>query len=146
MKKLLSILIAVLSIATSTAQFQVAQKVKAIEVIWQDTYGWNTLCRQEQNDGVYYYMLILKSSNQFDNKIVINLGGLEKTKNTLSQLINDLFVKGEVYNLVDDKGEAFVAKCGFGKTYSIYKDGYAGYGGLYIGRVEAMLSALLQIQ
>lgn len=140
MKKFLLTLVAVLCVASAFAQFKVEQQQKMPEVVWQDGFRWVALYEQDLGNGEYYYMIGLRTSNQFDDKLLIHLGKREKAKATLLQLQNDLYEEGKTYNLSDDKGESFTLICSAFNIYHIYKDGYAGYGYIKLGQLPKMLS------
>lgn len=142
MKKVLLFMIAVFSISLASAQFEVQVKVKKPERLWQDAFSWAFLYKQEQSDASDYYFIALRSSNQFDDRIILHLGGKDKAKATIAQLANDLYKKGEIYELVDDRGEAFTMQCEAMNYYRILKQGYAGYGSLSVGWLNKMYSAL----
>lgn len=140
MKKILLAIIAVLCINTATAQFKVVEKQKTADVVWSSFGGHQALWAQEQSNGEYYFFLAFNTTNQFDDKMIISLGKIDKAKATLSQLLNDLHKEGEVYELADDKGEAFTMQCSVLNQYKITKSGYAGYAYLTLGQVSKMLS------
>ena len=142
MKKILFAVLAMLVFGTSSAQFKVEQKQKFPEVVWQDGFKWAALYQQELDNGELYYFIGLRSSNQFDDKMLLHLGKKDKAKVTLQQLANELHKEGEIYELSDDKGEPFTMHCIAMNYYRIYKKGYAGYGSLSIGQVRKMLSAI----
>ena len=140
MKKFLLILVAVLCATSASAQFKVEQQQKMPEVVWQDGFRWVALYEQDLENGEYYYMIGLRTSNQFDDKLLIYLGKREKAKATLLQLQNDLYERGKTYNLSDDKGESFTQICQPFNMYHIYKSGYAGYGFIKRGQLPKILS------
>lgn len=143
MKKILIALIAVLSVVSASAQFKVQEKQTMPEVVWRSAMGGhNKLYRQKLQNGEYYYFIGVATTNQFDDKMLIHLGKIDKAKATLLQMANDLYREGEIYELTDDKVEPFTLQCAAFNQYVLFKKGYAGRAYITIGQVEKMLSAL----
>ena len=142
MKKIIIAVLALLSIGVVQAQFKVEQKQSAPEAIWREGFGWVSLYQQNVGNGEDYYFIACRSSNQFDDMMLIHLGSKEKALATLAQLEKDLYVEGEIYELSDDKGESFTLKCGKFNYYYIYKRGYAGYGYIKMTHIPKMQSAI----
>lgn len=143
MKKLLLVVLTMLAFGTTSAQFKVAGKQKMPEIVWKDAFSWVALYQQELSNGELYYFIGLRSSNQFDDKMLLHLGKKDKAKVTLQQLANELHKEGEIYELSDDKGEPFTMHCIAMNYYRIYKTRYAGYGTFSIGQVRKMQSAIV---
>ena len=141
MKKLLFSVLAAFAIITASAQFKVEQKQSFPEAIWREAFGWVSLYKQDMGNGEYYYLIGCRSSNQFDDMMLINLGRKAKAKATLLQF-HDLYVKGEIYELEDDKGEKFTAQCIAMNNFRLFKRGYAGYGTIQLKHIRTMLSVL----
>lgn len=140
MKKILLAMIAVLFVGTASAQFQVKEKQCLPEVVWQDAFRWVGFYQQDLGNNDYYYMFGLRTSNQFDDRLLIHLGRGNKTVSTLRQLLNELYSEGKIYELTDDKGEPFTLICKPFNIYHIYKKGYAGYAHIKLSQVETILS------
>ncbi|MBQ2395238.1 MAG: hypothetical protein II307_05700 [Alistipes sp.] len=145
MKKVLLFMIAVLTISSASAQFQVQEKQKLPEVVWRSPLGGHVkLYAQEQSNGKFYYLVGINTTNDYDDKLLLHLGNKDKAIATLTQLVNDLYVQGEIYELADDRGEAFTLQCSAMNQYVIYKEGYAGRGYVTVGQFERMLSVFIE--
>lgn len=142
MKKILVAIIALLFVGSASAQFKVAEKQKTTEIVWTSFAGHQSIHAQELSNGEYYYWLVLKTSNQFDERICIGIGVKDKAKATLRQLENELHKEGEIYQLIDDRGKPFTMECTTWNQYRITKKGHAGYAYLTVGQASKMLSAL----
>ena len=134
-----------LAFGTTSAQFKVAEKQKMPEIVWQNGFNHLKLYKQETSNGIYIYFISIRTTNQFDEKMLIYLGDKEKSIATFSQLLNDLYIPNELYELVDARGEAFNAKCGTLNEYIIIKRGYAGEGHILLGQLRKMQSALIKM-
>ena len=143
MKKIIIMLLAVLAFGSAEAQFKVQETHTAPEVVWQNGFNHLKLCKTKGSGSPYYYISIL-STNQFDDRIILHLGGLGKAKATLNQILNELFKEGEIYQLVDDRGEAFTGKCNPLGDFTIFKEGYAGAGHIMLYQFRKMQAALEQ--
>jgi hypothetical protein len=140
MKKMIIAVLALLSFGVAEAQFTVEKKQSVPEVVFRSPLGGHQcLCAYQLDNGEYYFYLALNTTNQFDDRMIIYLGKIDKTKATLSQLINDLHSEGEVYRLSDDRGEPFTMECVAFNQYRLSKKGSAGYAYLSINNVGKML-------
>lgn len=142
MKKLLFAVLAMLTLGTASAQFKVAEKQKTPVRVWASFGGHQALYYQEQSNGENYYFLAFNTTNQFDDKLIIHLGKIDKAKATLLQIKNDLHKEGEIYELTDDKGEAFSMQCTAFNQYRIMKQGCAGCTYLTLGQAGKMLATI----
>lgn len=141
MKKIIIAVIALLSLNIASAQFQVQQKQSMPEVVWRNGFGWVTLYKQDIGNGEYYYFIGIRTSNQFDDIMLIHLGKKDKAITTLTQFY-DLYAQGEIYELADDNGEKFSAQCIAMKYYRLLKRGYAGYGTIHLNQLLNMRDAI----
>ena len=145
MKKLLLLVVAMLAIGSASAQFQVQEKQKLPEVVWRSPLGGHVkLYAQEQSNGKLYYLVGINTTNDYDDKLLLHLGNKDKAIATLTQLVNDLYVQGEIYELADDRGEAFTLQCTAMNQYVIHKVGYAGRGYVTVGQFARMLSVFAE--
>lgn len=140
MKKIILAVIALLSIGMASAQFTVENKQSTPELVFKSPLGGHQrLYAIQQANGEYYFFIAIATTNQFDDKLIVHLGKIDKTKATLLQLINDLYSQGSVYNLSDDRGEPFTLECVPLGEYRLSKKGYAGNAYLSISNVRKML-------
>ena len=145
MKKVLFLVLAMLAIGSADAQFQVQEKQKLPEVVWRSPLGGHVkLYAQEQSNGELYYLVGINTTNDYDDKLLLHLGNKDKAIATLTQLVNDLYVQGEIYELADDRGEAFTLQCSAMNQYVIHKAGYAGRGYVTVGQFARMLSVFIE--
>ena len=142
MKKILFAVFASLFVGIAPAQFKVQEKASSPVRVWAGLGGHEALYYYEENSGDHYYFMGFNTTNQFDKKMIINLGKKDKAKATLSQLVNELYAQGEIYKLIDDAGEAFTLQCAALNQYVITKQGYAGRAYLTVGQASKMLYVL----
>lgn len=143
MKKVLLFMIAVLTISSASAQFQVQAKKNHPEMVWRSAMGGhNSLWIQKDDKGEDCYFIAMGTSNQYDDKLILYLGDKSNSKATFAQLINDLCIQGETYLLKDYIGESFSISFNAFNQYVIRKKGYAGASYLGIGQIEKMLLAI----
>lgn len=142
MKKIIIAVLALLSIGVAEAQLQVTHLPKAETVCKPFSNMW---LKKDMMNGEMQYYIVGSTTNQFDKPILLFLGNLDKAKTSLSQLLTDLYIVGEQYELIDSCGVKFwaYAQNEFGtKRYAIKQNGYAGYMYLPLSGIRKMLSAL----
>lgn len=147
MKKVLLLVLAMLTIDIADAQITIQQSKGSYEVIWKTMLGSRPrlVCFNLSN-GEQYFTLGLTTTNQFDDTLTLYLGGIDEAKASLSTLGSLPFDEQKVYNLNDDRGEPFsLYRDNFGQ-YVIRKDGFAGNAYTTAAQLSKMLAALEEWQ
>ena len=96
-------------------------------------------------NGETQYYIVGHTSNQFDKPMLLYLGKLGEAKTSLNQLLNELYIVGQQYELVDKSGSKFWASAqnSYGTArYAIKQKGYAGFMFLPLQGIRKMLTAL----
>lgn len=143
MKKIIIAVLALISIGSASAQFQVADTALTTYVVYGMRAGVSLKYTKIGEDTEYF--LQLNTTNQFDKSMFIYLGNRDKAKASLSQLLNELYELDKAYTLNDNVGKPFRVLCAntFGaKGYAIFKDGYAGHAYIRLKQLEDMLEMM----
>lgn len=143
MKKIIIAVLALLSLNIASAQFGVANTSSPTYVVYPMRAGVSL--KYTKVGDVDEYFLVLNTTNQFDNSMLIYLGNKEQAKASLLQLLNELFELGKSLTLVDSIGKSFIATCTktFGaEGYAIFKDGYAGNAFIRLKQISDMLEMM----
>lgn len=144
MKKIIIAVLALISIGSASAQFQVAHTSPTTYVVYGMRAGVSLKYIRIGED--YEYFLQLNTTNRYDRVLLIYLGNRDKARASLSQLLNELYKEvGKSYTLKDNEGVPFIAICSktFGaEGYAIFRDGYAGHAYIRLAQISEMLELM----
>lgn len=145
MKKIILVVIALLSIGVVQAQFTVAQPKEAQSGVVYSMKGTDVELRYVKTDKDVYYYLTLDTTSVMYESILIHLGNRDKARASLSQLLNELYELGKSHLLNDSRNNTFKVICTdtMGEQgYSIFKEGKIGHGYIRLKQLEVMLEKL----